>query len=448
MEPANLRFGGGPSSSLLHPLVALAMVVAIALILCLPWRRVLAPFLFSILLIPASQQIVLAGLHFNVFRIIILAGLLRWAISRRSSPLAGGFNWMDQVCTALFVCRFISNSLLYDAQSAALIKNAGDLLDALGSYFVMRFLICDREDIQYAIKSLVVIGVVNAICMLNEQRTGADVFALLGGMPEETVRDGKIRSEGAFASFLTAGAFGASLVPLSLWLWSQTKSKTMSLAGICAGTIMAFICYASTCLVACAVGFIGLCFWPIRKHMRSVRWGIVVLLIALHLVMNGPVWSLLEHIDLTGSSSSYHRYMLVDNFIRRFGDWWLLGTKNNDSWGWAMWDTSNEYVTYGFTGGLLSFALFVAVISRGFSRLGIARRLAEGNRGAEWFFWCLGAGLLVHVVAFLGVDYYDQMKFAWLAFLAILSRAVAETSTGSVTEEEALNVNYEVPCSE
>ena len=75
------------------------------------------------------------------------------------------------------------------------------------------------------------------------------------------------------------------------------------------------------------------------------------MLVGLHLVMHGPVWSIIEHIDLTGSSSSYHRYMLIDNLIRHFRDWWLLGTTDNPNWGFDMWDTSNQYVSgMAFTG--------------------------------------------------------------------------------------------------
>ena len=36
--------------------------------------------------------------------------------------------------------------------------------------------------------------------------------------------------------------------------------------------------------------------------------------------------------------------MLVDQCIRHLGDWWLLGVKNFDKWGFDMWDTSNQYV--------------------------------------------------------------------------------------------------------
>jgi hypothetical protein len=155
--------------------------------------------------------------------------------------------------------------------------------------------------------------------------------------------------------------------------------------------------------------------------MRLVRWGLVLTLVALHLVMNGPVWSLIEKVDLTGSSSSYHRYMLIDNCIRHFGDWWLLGVKNYDTWGFDMWDLSDQYVAYAVTGGLLTLVLFIGIITRSFARLGTARRLVRGNRKEDWFLWCLGAAVFAHVVAYFGIGYFDQMQVAWYALLAIIS---------------------------
>ena len=177
----------------------------------------------------------------------------------------------------------------------------------------------------------------------------------MGGMPPETFRDGKIRSQGSFETFLTAGTFGATSLPLFVWMWSQAKSKIVSILGIVGATIMTVTCFTSTTVVAYVAGVVALGFWPVRKLMRPVRWGIVAILVTLHLIMHGPVWSILEHIDLTGSSSSYHRYMLIDNFIRHFGDWWLLGNRNYASWGFDMWDTCNQYVVYGLSGGLLTF---------------------------------------------------------------------------------------------
>ena len=180
---------------MLHPLVAVAMVLAVILILCLPRKHVIIPALFALFLIPKGQQLVFAAIHLNVYRIIILAGLARWIISRRSSPLAGGFNFLDRLCTALFLFYFATNLFLYNFQTQALVKSTGDLLDALGAYIVIRFLIRDREDVVRTIKTFAGIAIINAACMLNEQRTGANIFGILGGVAPETVRDGKIRSQ-------------------------------------------------------------------------------------------------------------------------------------------------------------------------------------------------------------------------------------------------------------
>jgi uncharacterized membrane protein len=112
-----------------------------------------------------------------------------------------------------------------------------------------------------------------------------------------------------------------------------------------------------------------------------------------------------------------------------------------------MWDTSNEYVAYAFSGGLLAFVLFGSIISRAFSKLGTARKLAEGSRSEEWFLWCLGASLFSHVVGFFGVEYFDQMQFAWLALLAVISVAVFEVTSSRVPKVQEAEPSYGVSLS-
>ena len=48
----------------------------------------------------------------------------------------------------------------------------------------------------------------------------------------------------------------------------------------------------------------------------------------------------------------------------------------------------------------------------------------EGNRSEEWFLWCLGASMFAHLAVFFGIDYFDQMEFAWFALLAIISMPI------------------------
>src|SRR5208282_2313841 len=103
-----------------------------------------------------------------------------------------------------------------------------------------------------------------------------------------------------------------------------------------------------------------------------VRWALVVTLTALHLVMKAPVWALIARVDMTGSSTGYHRYMLIDNCIRHFSDWWLLGYKDYNNWGSFMFDMCNEYVYVAVMGGLITLILFLTVLTRSFAAVGTA----------------------------------------------------------------------------
>ena len=82
MEPQNIRFGGGATETLLHPLVAVWLLMAIVLILTRPREEGLTVFLLSCFTIPIGQVVVLGGLHFTVLRILILAVLARMAAFR------------------------------------------------------------------------------------------------------------------------------------------------------------------------------------------------------------------------------------------------------------------------------------------------------------------------------------------------------------------------------
>jgi hypothetical protein len=423
MEPQSIRFGGGGLDPTLSPLFAVAMVVAVILMVCLPRKYAIAPLILSTFIVPITQVVILAGVHLPIMRILILVGLGRWIKSGAVRPI-GGYNSIDRVFALFAFAALIAFSLQW-MEMPAIVKALASFLDALGGYFVLRFLIRDREDVRRVIKLFAIVAIVMAACMINEQINHQNVFAWIAGIRDlPAVRAGKVRSQGSFEVYLTAGAFGATLIPLLVWLWSDGKFRFVACLGIVGATAMTLTSNSSTPLLAYAAAIIGLCFWPFRSRMRIFRRGLALTLIGLDLVMKAPVWALIGRIDLTGSSSSYHRYKLVDNFIRHFSDWWFVGYKNYNNWGWDMWDLSNQFVAYGLTGGLITFVLVIAVISLSFSGLGNARKLVEHKQSEAWYFWCLGAALFSNLAAFFGMSYFDQMQFAWYSLLAIISISV------------------------
>lgn len=185
MEPQNLRFGGGATDTVLHPLIAVEMALAIILILCLPRKTIIAPFLWMIFTVPIGQVLVAGGVHFTVIRIIILAGLARWVVSGRSQSagrLEDGLNSIDRVFILWAVSELVISSIQL-MQTQALIQSCGDFLDLLGGYMVVRFMIQDRDDVLRAIKVFAVIASFMACCMMGEKLTGKNVFGMLGGAP-------------------------------------------------------------------------------------------------------------------------------------------------------------------------------------------------------------------------------------------------------------------------
>jgi len=429
VEPENYKFGGGVAQTVLHPIVLIALFIGIVMILLLPRKYIIVAFLLSTFLIPNGQEFFVAGVHVFVSRIIVVAGLLRLFWGRRSSQpflLAGGWNSVDTAFFCSVGFHVLAFTLLY-LQMAAVINQVGYIWDFIGAYFLLRCTIQDEADIVRAIKCFVILSVIFAACMIREQITGQNVFGLLGGVRlVSQFREGHIRSEAIFQHSILAGTFGAVSLPLFILLWKSTQSKFIAAVGIVSSATMTLTSFSTTPLLGCVAGILAVFFWPFRKRMRWFRWGVVLALIALNLVMKAPVWFLIDHAGAVAGSSTSHRAHLVDSFVSHVGDWWLLGTDKNGSWGYFMFDTSNQFVEEGVSGGLIALIFFIATITRSFGRIGMARKAVEGSDNrTEWFLWILGSALFANVIAFFGIYYFDQTRVAWFALLAMVSAATA-----------------------
>jgi hypothetical protein len=437
MKQELLRFGAGSAETSLNPLTGLIIVLACLLVIFLPRRYVIIPLLLVSFLIPLGQVIVIAGLHFMMFRIVIMGAVVRVALTEFPTAKASGFRM--NVIDKLFVCWMISSVITFTllwGESGAFVQKMGSLIDACGCYFVLRLLYRNFKDIDRSTKVISLVCVVVAVCMIGEVWTGKNVFHVFGGVPEfADIREGRLRAQGPFRHPILAGTFGATLLPLFIGLWWQkSKARVVAAMGMVSCTVIAVTAASSTAMGAYVAGIAAILFWPLRKHLRWFRWAVVASLAALQIVMKAPVWALIERVDLVGGSSGYHRYFLVDQFIRRVGEWWLFGTKSTNSWGWDMWDTSNQYVEIGVSGGILTFALFLAVLVYCFKRLGIARKSVPREIMVQRRLWCLGAALFSHLVAFVGITYFDQTIISLYALIAMISSATSFALMSSRTQ--------------
>ncbi len=149
MVPENLRFGGGVASTTLNPVVMVILVITCALILFLPQRKIIVPFLLAAILIPLDQILVVGGLHFPLLRVLILAGMVRIFVIKGSGEwkiFSGGFNKIDAAVILLAVITAVAGVLLF-RNGQAVIYQLGGLYTALGTYCLLRCLIRDRADV-------------------------------------------------------------------------------------------------------------------------------------------------------------------------------------------------------------------------------------------------------------------------------------------------------------
>jgi hypothetical protein len=259
--------------------------------------------------------------------------------------------------------------------------------------------------------------------MLYEHYKVENVFALLmGGKIAPNIRNGNIRCRGVFAQEIIASAFGGTLVPFFIWLWIGGKAKIAALLGLIASVIITITASSSTGISAAVIAIGGLCLWPLREHTRKMRWGLVALLVGLALVMKAPVWFILARVDFVGGSTGWDRANLIDQCVRHFSSWWLVGTADNDTWGFYTWDLCNQFVAEAVQGGLATLILFLMLITRSFRRIGIARKMAL-NRSQEFLLWTIGCILCGHLGGFFGISYFDQMKYWWYVTLAMIPAA-------------------------
>lgn len=422
-EISLLKYGAA-SETLIHPLVLFISLIGCVLILFLNRRNVVIPFLFMGILIPLSQKIVIADFDFMVLRIIILFTLVRIFIRHEHKSIK--LNLIDKIFILYGICNVICFTLLWQT-FGAFTNRMGFAINVFGIYFVCRFLVRDFEDIDRIIKTLVIICVLVATCMLVEQARGKNPMAFLGGVLEITnVRQDRLRSQGPFAHAILAGTFGATLMPLFISLWWQNRNgRKWAILGCLTSIIIVASSASSGPLVSLFAGTIGFFLWHFRNYMRLIKWGMLFSIIALHMIMEAPVWALIGRVGVIGGSSGYHRYIVVDQFIRRFHEWWLFGTKSTDHWGWMMWDTSNQYVSEGTRGGLITLLLFIVIILLCFRgvelMVGKMNKINNTSKLGQLRFWALGAALFAHLVAFIGIAYFDQMIVIWYMLLALIA---------------------------
>jgi hypothetical protein len=423
--------------------IALLFLVSMSIVTLRARRQAAVKALLAIAaFLPLGQQVVLFGLHFQFFRILILIGFCR--LLTRGETREFRWNKVDK----LFVCWALAGlvcGILRDPASIMGVNCLGGAFNAFGIYFLIRFLTKEPGEAIDHLRLLAFVAVVIAIAMFWEVITHRNLFYAFGGVPETVVeREGRFRCQGPFRHPILAGTFAATLLPLLIGLWFQGgRNKKLALLGIAGCAFSSCVAASSGAILTCLTAMIGLGLWTIRHQMHLIRRGLLVVVIVLSLVMKAPVWYLIAKLsDLLGGTG-WHRSYLIDQTIKHFSEWCLIGSSYTAHWapsGQVLivdpnnMDITNHYVQQGLQGGMLRVGLFLAIIVACFKIIGRAVRVKDYPSTEAKLFWAFGVCLASHCTAFISISYFDQIEVFWFWLLAVIAVIQARASQKGFSE--------------
>jgi hypothetical protein len=382
-----------------------------------------------------GQALVIDGLDFHPMRILILFGLARVLIRSELSGIR--LNAIDgAVIASLSVTTLLFS--LFDGTNVSLIGRLGAAYNALGTYILVRASIRTLDDIVSVVKAGAVVIIPLGILFVVESVTGRNPFAALGGVRElSEIRNGRVRCQGPFLHSILAGTFGATAWPLFVGLWVHGRNRVLASLAIVAATIIVITSGSSGPLSAFAISTVGLMCWLGRGWLRPIRWGLVMAVLGLALVMKAPVWFVIDRLSNLIGGAGWYRSALIDAAVNHFDEWWLFGTGYTAHWmptgigaDANSADIVNEFVAQGVKGGLLALLLFTWLIVKCFKTVGKAiGSTVNESSGRRFAIWSLGCGLLAHVASFFSVSYFDQITIYWYLLIGMIAALASQMKT-------------------
>ena len=414
---------------------SLILTICLGLLLVvLPRKYALAPLFISGCYMTLGQVLLIGSFHFTIFRIILLFAWVR--IILRNEIIKIKFNSVDKALIVWLSIATFLNLILMRWSSGALVARLGFAYNVLGIYFFVRAVLLDFNDIIQAVKILGIIIVPLAVLFAVEMFTGKNVFSVFGGVPEYSmIREGRRRCQGPFQHPIMAGTFGATSMPLFWGLWKYGgRNRLKAGAAFLSATVIVIASSSSGPLLAYIAGVAGLFFWKYRSKMKLVRRSTVIFLIAAHIIMKAPVWFLLARISDIVGGGGWYRAALIDAAVRYFNEWWFVGTTYTAHWMPTvleidpnMADITNQFISEGVNGGLLSMCLFIWLIVVCFKIIGLVSRAEDAPKQKQFMIWSVGCVLFSHVITFFSVTYFDQMIVFWYLLIAMIAALQPKT---------------------
>lgn len=407
----------------------LCLIVVVVMCASRPWA--LMSMVAGALYLPQGLHIEVWGLNLFAFRFVELAGFVR--VLFRQEVFFSRLNGID---TSLGAFALYNTIVLLLRSSEGQSFEIGRTVDTLLCYVTFRALVRDFQEFRWFLAHFLILLVPYGVLAIFESLTLVNVFNIfLEGRPSGVLREGRLRATGSFGHPSLLGTLGGSFLPVYLGLWMNRTNPLIPMMGLVSCMMLVVAANSGApimCVVVALIGWIG---WIFRAHMKVVRYAILASLVLMSLIMKAPLWYLLERVSQLSGGDGYHRAYLMDIAFQNLDKWWVAGMSIADTKGWFPYintntggaDLTNQFLLYGVTAGIGAMALFILVLKRAFGSLGYALDVcrAKGEKDKEYFLWAIGVMLLVHVVNWFSIPYFDQSGALWVMELAVIASVTA-----------------------
>lgn len=389
-------------------------------------KHIIVPIVCAMCFLPADIAIIIGGLNFQALRIIAICALLRATLISDLKSI--NYNTIDK----LFFSYTIIGSIIYVIaslnKSGAFIYKSGIFIDSIILYFIFRKIIQSKEDILLIFKTFSACLLLLVPFAIYEFYFAENLFSILG-RNRIAFRDGAVRAAATFSHPILFGSFAAALAPI-MWAHYKIENSKLSLLSFLACLFLVFTSMSSGPIVVLVFVLMLIYFFRWKKHGSLLFWTSMLTACFIHIVREMPLWHFIYvRISIKGSSTGWHRYLLVEAAVRDFWEWWLLGYGDiGPQWHLKYWpkthakftDITNHYLLEGVRGGFFTMLLFIILCYKCVKALG-SLSVTQSFKSDQWLWWGLTVMMTAHCITFLSVAYFGQITMLLYMTIAIAS---------------------------
>jgi hypothetical protein len=407
----------------------LATFILVVILLTVPRKYFLIPYILSACFIPTDQSALIFNLHFTPLRILIAIGFSLTIL--RNEQLKIEWNNFDKLVIAWIIVR-TTVFLIQGVNTQILVFISGWLFNVIGTYWLFRIYIRSWTDILLLMRTFAFSCFMLGVFVFIEWNTHNNPFTILGTVTTD-YRMGNYRCQGSFEHSILLGLFWATIFPMFIGFAGLGKYRRLfsSAAAMCLFIIPATA--SSSPILTLLAEIILLFFYNWRQYTHIFLLASGLVFITAHAVMTEPLLLLFRTLSVVPGSTGYQRYNILYQAMAHLNEWFLLGTRSTAHWGPGLSDIVNQYVREGVTGGLISLILFLIILYTALRNL-LSLSLIYAQPRMRFLAWCIFVAVAGHCLSFFGVAYFGQMQTAWFMTLAIIS--FLSKFTGNVSYEK------------